>query len=232
MTEGDDIVKELSILRAECSPAYLLTQHNHETLDPIQRAFYLIQRCSSLINQSNTLVDEKMLAIRRCLEDFTGKMLNLCEDLNEAEILLSRDDGLLNFRGTETTLPRIRVAIQCREQNLGEIKFSFNYITFWEISGVIVKFRDLPSRLALQLKNHCFLIHDHSQLLARKFFTNDKDFAKAKGKTYFLRVILQLIVTPLFCVCYSLRKIGIRVNCGRARGTLDSWYNYLKTPGW
>ena len=112
MTEGEDIVRELSILGAECSPSNLIAQHNHENVDPIQRAFCLIKKCSSLMNQSNTLVDEKIQAIRRCLEDFTAKMLDLCEDLNEAEILLGRDDGLLTFRGRKTTLPRIRVAIQ------------------------------------------------------------------------------------------------------------------------
>ena len=91
---------------------------------------------------------------------------------------------------------------------------------------------DLPFRLALQLKNQTLLVHDHTQLLARKFFTDDIDFAKAKSKTYFLRVLVKLLVTPLFCLCYSLRKIGIKVNCGKARNTLDSWYNQLKAPGW
>ena len=74
MTEGEDIVRELSILEAECSPAYLLAQHNHESADPVQRAFCLIKKCSTLINQSNTLVDERIKAIGRCLEDFTGWM--------------------------------------------------------------------------------------------------------------------------------------------------------------
>ena len=113
MTEGEDIVRELSILGAECSPSYLLAQQNHESIDPIQRAFSLIKKCSTLMNQSNTVVDEKIQVIRGCLEHFTTKLLDLCEDLNEAEILLSREDGLVTFRGRKTTLPRIRVAIQC-----------------------------------------------------------------------------------------------------------------------
>ena len=112
MTEGEDIVKELYMLRAECSPTYLLAQHNHDGIDPIKWSFYLIKKCSTLMNQSNTVVDEKIQVIKGCLEEFTAKMLDLCEDLNEAEILLSRDDGLLTFRGRKITLPRIRVAIQ------------------------------------------------------------------------------------------------------------------------
>ena len=102
---------------------------------------------------------------------------------------------------------------------------------FGSIERFILTNIDLPFRLALQLKNQTFLVHDHTQLLARKFFTDDIDFAKAKSMTYFLRVLVKLLVTPLFCLCYSLRKIGIKVNCGKARNTLDSWYNQLKAPG-
>ena len=112
MPKSEDIVRELTILRAECSPLYLLAQHKCDSVDPIQRAFSLIKKCTTLMNQSNTLVDEKIQVIRGGLEEFTAKMLDLCDDLNEAEILLSRDDGLLNFRGRMPTLPRIRVAIQ------------------------------------------------------------------------------------------------------------------------
>ena len=112
MPESEDIVAELTILRAECSPSYLLAQLKYDSIDPIQRAFSLIKKCTTLMNQSNTLVDEKIQVIRGGLEEFTAKMLDLCDDLNEAEILLSRDDGLLNFRGKMPTLPRIRVAIQ------------------------------------------------------------------------------------------------------------------------
>ena len=118
MTEGEDIVRELSILGAECSPSNLLAQHNHESVDPIQRAFSLIKRCSSLMHQSNTLVDEKIQVIRGGLDEFTANMLDLCEDLNEAETLLNRDDDLLNFRGKMPTLPRIRVATQCNHNFL------------------------------------------------------------------------------------------------------------------
>ena len=112
MPESEDIVRELTILRAECSPSYLLAQHKCDSVDPIQRAFSLIKKCTTLMNQSNTLVDEKIQVIRGGLDEFTANMLDLCEDLNEAETLLNRDDGLLNFRGKMPTLPRIRVAIQ------------------------------------------------------------------------------------------------------------------------
>ena len=102
---------------------------------------------------------------------------------------------------------------------------------FGSIERFILTNIDLPFRLALQLKNQTLLVHDHTQLLARKVFTDDIDFAKAKSMTYFLRVLVKLLVTPLFCLCYSLRKIGIKVNCGKARNTLDSWYSQLKAPG-
>ena len=112
MSDSEDIVRELNVLRAGCSPSYLLAQHKCDSVDPIQRAFSLIKKCTTLMNQSNTLVDEKIQVIRGGLDEFTANMLDLCEDLYEAEILLSRDDGLLNFRGKMPTLPRIRVAIQ------------------------------------------------------------------------------------------------------------------------
>ena len=192
--EYGDILKELTIFEAECSAAYLIAEHYFDRKDPVSRAFFLIHNCQVLIKHFNRLLHDRIKGIRRTLKEFTLKMIDLCEDLNEAEIFLNKDDGLLSVRGMKTMLPRIG--------------------------------------LALHLKNNKFIVHEYSQLIARKAFTGDRDFKNTRNKEDICSMVLLVLVTPIICIAYSLNKNGLRLPCTWARNLLDPWYRYIHTPAY
>ena len=194
LIEYGDIFKELTIFESECSAAYLIAEHYFDNKDPVSRAFLLIHSCQLLIKNFTTLLHDRIKRIRRTLKEFTLKMIDLCEDLNEADIFLSKDDGLLSVRGKKTMLPRI-----C---------------------------------LALHLKNNKFIVHEYSQLVARKYFTGEKDFKNTKNKENIFLMVLQVLATPIICIAYTLNKNGLILPCTGARNTFDGWYRHLHVPAY
>ena len=90
----DQLMAEISILKARASPVYLLAETKQNFKDPITKAMELIKVCETLAETRRGAI-KKVGNVHRDLEKFLVKMLDLCrpspipEDC-EVELFLSR----------------------------------------------------------------------------------------------------------------------------------------------
>ena len=87
---------EISILKARASPAYLLAETKQDNfMDPITKAMELIRICEKLVQTRRGAI-KKVENVRKDLEKFLVKMLDLCRPrptLEETEVGLFLNQG-------------------------------------------------------------------------------------------------------------------------------------------
>ena len=108
-----DLMLELSRLEAMAKPVYLISQYNRNPTvhDPIYRALQIINKCYEIAGRRMSHINQ-IEVIRNSLKDFVLEMLHLCENSEEVETFLNKDDNLcgISLKGT-MLLPRINQAM-------------------------------------------------------------------------------------------------------------------------
>ena len=197
------LMHELSILEVRASHVYLLAEHRLKEFnehvgydggtcenlphDPVSKAMELIQICSRLARTRRVAI-KKVKNIKKCLEQFLVKMLDLCqpgdyrrdkgrEARNQCEIalFLNKDDNLkdISIKGT-SLLPRIMQS--------------------------------------LHLRLHDFVNHDYCQQSVRRIFYGNTLFTTRTGGFPVLLMLVTfqlLLATPVGWICYLLSKLNI-----------------------
>ena len=106
-----DILSHYRIFKATSTPAFLIAKFKkspENTFDPIAEAYSIMDICYNQAMQYEEY-KEKFKSIRRTLKQFTVKLLNCCEKIDEAKLLMSTDTTRKDCR---LKYPRINVAIQ------------------------------------------------------------------------------------------------------------------------
>ena len=92
----DQLTADVSILKARASPAYLLAETKQDNfMDPITKAMELIRICEKLVKTRRGAI-KKVENVRKDLEKFLVKMLDLCRPrptLEETEVGLFLNQG-------------------------------------------------------------------------------------------------------------------------------------------
>eukprot|EP00095_Tigriopus_kingsejongensis_P004592 maker-scaffold416_size178335-snap-gene-0.25 protein:Tk04592 transcript:maker-scaffold416_size178335-snap-gene-0.25-mRNA-1 annotation:"short transient receptor potential channel 5-like" len=107
-----DVNLELARLEAMANPAYLVAEARYDRVDPVRRAFHLLEavqeRSAGLIAFGN-----KLELITKTVRRFVWTLLNNCEGKKQVELFLGQDDDIdgLSLKGS-TLLPRIYQGLQ------------------------------------------------------------------------------------------------------------------------
>ena len=111
-----DILSHYRIFYATSTPAYLIAKFKKSersdsdlhSFDPVSEAYAIMETCEYQALQYEEY-EEKFKSIKRMLKQFTVKILNCCEKIDEAKLLMSTDTKTKVCR---LKYPRINVAIQ------------------------------------------------------------------------------------------------------------------------